>query len=64
MSKPDVRICLNRVKKERAMLIKDSNGDWGVCIASWAGLQKGVPGVPGMAIGRHVLTLRALLKTV
>ena len=43
-----MRICLSRVKKERAMLIKDSDGDWGVCIASWAGLQKGIPGVPGM----------------
>ena len=29
------------------MLIKDNEGDWGVCVAVWRGMKKGVPGVPG-----------------
>ena len=30
------------------MLIKDNEGDWGICVAVWRGMKKGVPGVPGM----------------
>ena len=30
------------------MLIKDNEGDWGVCVAVWRGMKKGTPGVPGM----------------
>ena len=32
------------------MLIKDNEGDWGVCVAVWRGIRKGVPGVAGKAI--------------
>ena len=31
----------------RAMLIKDNEGDWGMCVAVWRGMKKGTPGVPG-----------------
>ncbi|XP_071745850.1 uncharacterized protein [Lepeophtheirus salmonis] len=31
----------------RAMLIKDNEGDWGVCAAAWRGMKSGTPGVPG-----------------
>lgn len=31
----------------RAMLIKDNEGDWGLCVATWRGMKKGTPGVPG-----------------
>ena len=34
-------------KSWRAMLIKDNEGDWGVCVAVWRGMKKGTPGVPG-----------------
>ena len=33
----------------RAMIIKDNEGDWGVCVAAWKGVKKGVPGVKGTA---------------
>ena len=29
------------------MLIKDNEGDWGVAVAAWRGMEKGRPGVPG-----------------
>ena len=31
----------------RAMVIKDNEGDWGLCIGAWKGVKKGVPGVKG-----------------
>lgn len=31
----------------RAMLIKDNEGDWGMCVAVWRGMKKGTPGIPG-----------------
>ena len=34
-------------KSWRAMLIKDNEGDWGVCVAVWRGMKKGTPGIPG-----------------
>ena len=34
-------------KSWRAMLIKDNEGDWGICVAVWRGMKKGTPGVPG-----------------
>ena len=38
------------------MLIKDNEGDWGVCVAVWRGMKKGVPGVPGKYLqGTHEL---------
>ena len=35
----------------RAMLIKDNDGDWGICVATWAGMKAGRPGVVGMIMG-------------
>ena len=32
----------------RGMIIKDNEGDWGICVATWRGMTKGKPGVPGM----------------
>jgi hypothetical protein len=34
--------------KERAFLIKDNAGDWGVCTARWTGVKAGVPAVRGL----------------
>ena len=34
-------------KSWRAMLIKDNEGDWGICVAVWRGMKKGKPGIPG-----------------
>ena len=34
-------------KSWRAMIIKDNEGDWGICVAVWRGMKKGTPGVPG-----------------
>jgi hypothetical protein len=31
----------------RAMVIKDNDGDWGICAATWSGLWAGEPGIPG-----------------
>jgi len=29
------------------MLIKDNEGDWGICVAAWRGMVQGRPGVRG-----------------
>ena len=34
-------------KAWRAMLIKDSEGDWGFLKGSWTGVKAGIPGEPG-----------------
>ncbi len=31
----------------RGMLIKDNQGDWGICVATWRGMKVGTPGTPG-----------------
>ena len=31
----------------RGMIIKDNEGDWGICVAAWRGMKKGKPGVAG-----------------
>ena len=31
----------------RAMIIKDNEGDFGICVGGWRGVKKGVPGVRG-----------------
>ncbi len=31
----------------RGMLIKDNQGDWGICVATWRGMKMGTPGTPG-----------------
>ena len=38
----------------RAMLIKDNDGDFGICVAGWVGMRRGVPGVPGTSKTRGV----------
>eukprot|EP00095_Tigriopus_kingsejongensis_P000673 maker-scaffold340_size202118-snap-gene-0.21 protein:Tk00673 transcript:maker-scaffold340_size202118-snap-gene-0.21-mRNA-1 annotation:"hypothetical protein LOTGIDRAFT_153725" len=35
-----------RNKPYRAMLIKDNDGDWGICTAAWLGMKPGTPGIP------------------
>ena len=40
-------LTLDPAKGERAMLVKDYHGDWGLCVAKWEGFRKGVPGIPG-----------------
>ena len=42
-----MNICLDVAKQEKAMLIKDNEGDQVYCIARWEGLQKGEPPVRG-----------------
>ena len=42
-------------KSWRAMLIKDNEGDWGICVAVWRGMKKGTPGVPGKTTCSHQL---------
>ena len=32
---------------ERALLLKDYYGDWGILIGKWEGFRKGKPGTPG-----------------
>ena len=34
-------------KPWRAMIIKDNEGDFGICVGAWVGVKKGVPGVKG-----------------
>ena len=41
-------------KPWRAMLIKDNEGDWGICIAAWVGMEPGRPGKPGTRWERPV----------
>ena len=31
----------------RGMIIKDNEGDWGICVAAWRGMKKGKAGIPG-----------------
>ena len=31
----------------RGMIIKDNEGDWGICVAAWRGMKKGKPGIAG-----------------
>ena len=38
----------------RAMLIKDNEGDFGICVAGWVGMRRGVPGVAGTSKTRGV----------
>ncbi|XP_069133154.1 uncharacterized protein [Argopecten irradians] len=38
---------LDPSKGERAVLIKNNKGDWGVVVASWTGLKRGVSGTKG-----------------
>lgn len=41
-------ITLSQEKAQRAMLIKDCFGDWGVVVGEWSGFRKGVAGTPGV----------------
>ena len=41
-------------KPWRAMLIKDNEGDWGLCAAAWFGMEPGIPGKPGTRWQRPV----------
>ena len=51
-------VALQGMKKDqawRAMLIKDSEGDWGVLKATWTGMRSGVPGQGSEPIIAEVL---------
>lgn len=41
-------------KPWRAMLIKDNEGDWGLCTAAWIGMEPGRPGKQGTRWERPV----------
>lgn len=41
-------ITLSQEKAQRAMLIKDCFGDWGVVVGEWSGFRRGVAGTPGV----------------
>ncbi|KAK3600650.1 hypothetical protein CHS0354_031563 [Potamilus streckersoni] len=38
---------LNPRANERAVLIKNARGDWGICLGKWTGFRKGIPGIKG-----------------
>ena len=38
---------MNNDHSWRGMIIKDNEGDWGLCVAAWRGMKKGRPGIPG-----------------
>ena len=38
---------LDPKKGERAVVIKNDNGDWGILVARWDGFRKGIPGKRG-----------------
>ena len=40
-------ITLNPRAGERAVLIKNHQGDWGIVTGQWTGFKRGVPGVKG-----------------
>ena len=41
-------------KPWRAMIIKDNDGDWGICMAAWVGMVPGKPGIKGTRQTRGV----------
>ena len=41
-------VAINIENGERAMLIKDHDGDWCIVFGRWTGFRRGVPGTPGM----------------
>jgi len=47
---------LNTADGERALLIKDNVGDWGIVHGKWLGFRKGVPGTPGKVYGVSVIS--------
>ena len=38
---------LDPKKGERAVVIKNDKGDWGILVARWDGFRKGIPGKRG-----------------
>ena len=43
----DIGLTLNPRAGERAVLIKNHAGDWGLVTGKWTGFRKGVPGIKG-----------------
>ncbi|KAK3102278.1 hypothetical protein FSP39_010151 [Pinctada imbricata] len=41
------KLTLTPSKGERAVVIKNNDGDWAVLTGNWTGLRKGIPGEPG-----------------
>jgi hypothetical protein len=50
------------------MVIKDNEGDWGICVAVWRGMKKGKAGVPGnekvMTLNFHVKCIPCIIRIV
>ncbi|KAJ8299322.1 hypothetical protein KUTeg_023382 [Tegillarca granosa] len=46
-NKPESCVTLDPTQGERAVLIKNNKGDWGIMTGRWTGVCKGVPGVKG-----------------
>lgn len=44
---PNRCVTLDPAKGERAMLVKDTAGDWAIVKGFWTGMKKGIPGVAG-----------------
>ncbi|KAL3852861.1 hypothetical protein ACJMK2_016470 [Sinanodonta woodiana] len=47
VSKADKSVVLSPKSKERAVIIKNNAGDWGICVGRWAGFRKGIPVIAG-----------------
>ena len=43
------------------MIIKDNEGDWGICVAAWRGMKKGKAGIPGDYIFPNTVAINELL---
>ena len=46
------------------MLIKDNDGDWGMCVAVWRGMKKGTPGIPGKYKRNHERSRKYKKRTI
>ncbi|KAL3852091.1 hypothetical protein ACJMK2_015777 [Sinanodonta woodiana] len=45
VAKTDESVVLNPRGNERAVIIKNNVGDWGICVGSWTGFRRGIPGI-------------------
>ena len=43
-------VSLNPRAGERAVLIKNNQGDWGIVTGKWTGFRRGVPGIRGKKV--------------
>ncbi|KAK3585930.1 hypothetical protein CHS0354_038470 [Potamilus streckersoni] len=52
VSKTDKSVVLDPRSQERAVIIKNNSGDWGICVGRWTGLRKSILVIPGQR-GQH-----------